>query len=161
MADHSTSHCLPLQQIDVGANMGHMSYNRVSSGNKASSKCRGFRLNPKRFYVLRLRKRFNFFFRLFHSWKLISYGEALQLLKKVVCRKSVFKRNNSTSSSKRSFVREEKMKDQEDCRMRSYGRSNSFYAEAIADCLEFIKRTSISSMDQIEDPINHIQDTNS
>lgn len=47
-----------------------------------------------------------------------------------------------------------------DCsRLSSYnGRNNSFYAEAIADCLEFIKRTSISSMDQIQDPMGHIQD---
>ncbi|KAG0464992.1 hypothetical protein HPP92_019156 [Vanilla planifolia] len=26
----------------------------------------------------------------------------------------------------------------------TYGRSNSFYAEAIADCLEFIRKTSVS-----------------
>nr|KYP31687.1 hypothetical protein KK1_047857 [Cajanus cajan] len=131
--------------------MGHMSYNRVSSGKV--SRCRGFRLNPRKLYVLRLRKRFNFFLRLFDNWKL-SYGEAIQLLKKMVGIKSGFRRNNS-----RSLVREEKIKGQDDCRMRSCGRSNSFYAEAIADCLEFIKRTSISSMDQShQDPINHIQD---
>ena len=140
--------------------MGRMSYNKVStstSSGKASSRCsRGFRLNPRKFYVLRLRKRFNFFLRLFDSWKL-SYGEAIQLLKKMVCRKSGLKRNNSNNST-RSFVREEKIKGQDDCKMRSFGRSNSFYAEAIADCLEFIKRTSISSMDQSQDPISHIQD---
>lgn len=120
--------------------MGHMSYNRVSSGRKVS-RCRGFRFNPRKLYVLRLRKRFNFFLRLFDSCKL-SYGEVIQLLKKVACRKGCFKRNN----------REEKLND---CRMGS----NSFYAEAIADCLEFIKRTSISSMDQSQDPVNnHVQD---
>ena len=131
-------------------NMGHMSYNRVSSGKKVS-RCRGFRLNPRKLYVLRLRKRFNFFLRLFDSWKL-SYVEAIQLLKKVVCRKGGFRRNNSNNSSS-CLVRE-------DCRMGPCGRSNSFYAEAIADCLEFIKRTSISSMDQTQDPISHIQDRN-
>ncbi|WVZ22837.1 hypothetical protein V8G54_001381 [Vigna mungo] len=125
--------------------MGHMSYNRVSSGRK------GFRLNPRKLYVLRLRKRFNFFLRLFDSCKL-SYGEVIQLLKKLVCRKGCFKRNNSSTC----LVREEKLND---CRMGSCGRSNSFYAEAIADCLEFIKRTSISSMDQSQDPMNnHVQD---
>ncbi|KAK7262790.1 hypothetical protein RJT34_30371 [Clitoria ternatea] len=136
--------------------MGHMSYNRVG---KVSSRCsRGFRLNPRKLNVLRLRKRFNFFLSLFDSWKL-SYSEAFQMLKKVVCRKKGFKRN---TSSRRSLVRDEKMKAQDDCRIvKSFGRSNSFYAEAIADCLEFIKRTSISSMDQIQDPINHIQDRNS
>ncbi|KAL2334014.1 hypothetical protein Fmac_015227 [Flemingia macrophylla] len=130
--------------------MGYMRYNRVSSGK--ISRCRGFRLSPRKLYILRLRKRFNFFLRLFDSWKL-SYGEAVQLLKKVVGIKSGFRRNSS-----RSLVREEKIEGQDDCRIRSCGRSNSFYAEAIADCLEFIKRTSISSMDQSQDPVNHIQD---
>ncbi|KAK7386578.1 hypothetical protein VNO78_26911 [Psophocarpus tetragonolobus] len=138
--------------------MAPMSYNRVSSG-KVSRCSKGFRLNPRKLYVLRLRKKFNFFLRVFESWKL-SYGEAIQLLKNVVCRKGGFKRNNSNNSSK-SLVREEKIKSQDDCRMKSCGRSNSFYAEAIADCLEFIKRTSISSMDQNQDPINHIHDRNS
>lgn len=59
-------------------------------------------------------------------------------------------------------MKEERIKGQGDCRVLSYGRNNnSFYAEAIADCLEFIKRTSISSMDQIHDPIGHIHDRNS
>ncbi|BAT75276.1 hypothetical protein LR48_Vigan01g166900 [Vigna angularis] len=129
--------------------MAHMSYNRVSSGRKVS-RCRGFRFNPRKLYVLRLRKRFNFFLRLFDSCKL-SYGEVIQLLKKVVCRKGCFKRNNSSTC----LVRQEKLND---CGMGSCGRSNSFYAEAIADCLEFIKRTSISSMDQSQDPMNHVQD---
>ena len=132
-----------------------MSYKRVSSGRVSHGRCRGFRLNPRRLLVLRLRKRFTFILRLFHKWKL-SYGEALQLLKRVFCIKGGFKRNNSNSSSRRRriLVREEQIKSQ------SYVRSNSFYAEAIADCLEFIKRTSISSMDQIQDPVSHIQDRN-
>ncbi|ESW28261.1 hypothetical protein PHAVU_003G272000 [Phaseolus vulgaris] len=125
--------------------MAHMSYSRVCSGN--ASRCRGFRLNPRKLYVLRLRKRFNFFLRVFQSCKL-SYGEAIQVLKKVFCRKGGFKRNNTNN-----LVRE-------DCKMGSCGRSNSFYAEAIADCLEFIKRTSTSSMDQSQDPISHVQDRN-
>ncbi|OMO55665.1 hypothetical protein CCACVL1_27102 [Corchorus capsularis] len=33
----------------------------------------------------------------------------------------------------------------------SLGRSNSFYSEAIADCLEFIKRSSLS-VDQNQPP---------
>ena len=143
-----------------------MSYNRVSSGKGSSSchgKCRGFRLNLRRLYLLRLRKRFTFFLRLFDRWEL-SYAQALQLLKKVFHRRGGFKRNNSNSnSSKNGLVKEERIKGQQVVcsRVASYGRNNSFYAEAIADCLEFIKRTSISSMDQIQDPIDHIQDTNS
>lgn len=139
-----------------------MSYKRVCSGKGSSchGKCRGFRLNLRRLYVLRLRKRFNFFIRLFDMWK-VSYAEALHVLKKVFRRKGGFKRNNS-NSNKSGLVREERIKGHADnCRVTSYGRNNSFYAEAIADCLEFIKRTSISSMDQIEDPLGHIQDRNS
>lgn len=133
--------------------MSDTSYNRVCSGKGSSchGKCRGFRLNLRRLYVLRLRKRFNFFLRLFDMWK-VSYAEALHVLKKVFRRKGGFKRNNSNNSKKGHA---------DNCRVTSYGRNNSFYAEAIADCLEFIKRTSISSMDQIEDPLGHIQDRNS
>ncbi|KAJ1380955.1 hypothetical protein SESBI_45611 [Sesbania bispinosa] len=140
--------------------MGLTSYNRVSSGRGSSchGKCRGFRLNIRRLYFLRLRKRFTFFLRLFDKWKL-SPSLALQLLKKVFHRKGGgFKRNNSNNSNS-GLMKEERIKgNQGDCRLSSYGRNNSFYAEAIADCLEFIKRTSISSMDQIQDPIGHIQD---
>ncbi|CAI8608875.1 unnamed protein product [Vicia faba] len=135
--------------------MGHMSYNRVSNGSN-----KGFRLNPRKFYVLRLRKRFGFFLRIFNNLK-VSYGDTLQMLKRLFCRKSGFRRNNS---SRRSLVRDEEIKSQEDYhwKMRSsYVRSNSFYAEAIEDCLEFIKRTSISSRDQIQNPIIQIHQTNS
>lgn len=134
--------------------MGHMSYNKVSNGSN-----KGFRLNLRKFNVLRLRKRFNFFLRFFNNWK-ISYGEALQFLKKVFCRKSGFKRN---SSSRRSLIKEEEIKGQDYYwKMRSsYGRTNSFYSEAIEDCLEFIKRTSMSSKEHIQDPIIQIHERNS
>ncbi|CAL0314253.1 unnamed protein product [Lupinus luteus] len=144
-----------------GQNMSDMSYKRVNSGRGSScnGKCRGFRLNLRRLYVLRLRKRFSFFLRVFDKWK-VSYGEALQVLKKVFRRKGGFKRNNSTSS-KNGLIKEERIKGHVDCRVTSYVMNNSFYAEAIADCLEFIKRTSISSRDQVEEPVGHIQDINS
>lgn len=50
------------------------------------------------------------------------------------------------SSTRSGLVREKlQNKGRVDCgRLRSFGRSNSFYAEAIADCLEFIKRSSVS-----------------
>ncbi|KAF1875099.1 hypothetical protein Lal_00007715 [Lupinus albus] len=138
--------------------MSDMSYNKVNSGKGSSwhGKCRGFKLNLRRFYVLRLRKKFTFFLRVFDKWK-VSYSEAIQVLKKVFRRKGGFKRNNS-NSSRSGLIREERIKGNVDCRVTSYVMNNSFYAEAIADCLEFIKRTSISSMDQIEDPVGHIQD---
>ncbi|KAE9606942.1 hypothetical protein Lalb_Chr09g0324871 [Lupinus albus] len=136
--------------------MGHMSYNRVSSGKGSSwhGKCRGFRLNLRRLYILHLHKRFTFFLRLFDKWK-VSYGKAFQVLKKVLRGKGGFRGKNSSRSG---IVREERNKGHANIRVISYGRNNSFYAEAIADCLEFIKRTSISSMDQIEDPVSDIQD---
>ncbi|CAL5188293.1 unnamed protein product [Lathyrus oleraceus] len=148
--------------------MSQISYNRVSSsssskGSSSSSsschgKCRGFRLNLTRIYFSRLRKRVVFFLRIFDKLK-VSHAQAFRLLKKVFCRKSGLKRNNS-NSSRNGLMKEERMKNQGDCRVSSYGMNNSFYAEAIADCLEFIKRTSISSMDQIQDPIGHIHDRN-
>ncbi|CAK8561837.1 unnamed protein product [Lathyrus sativus] len=134
--------------------MCHMSYNRVSNGSN-----KGFRLNLRKFYVLRLRKRFSFFLRIFNNLKL-SYGDTLQMLKRLFCRKSGFRRNNSC---RRSLVRDEEINGHQDYwkTRSSYVRSNSFYAEAIEDCLEFIKRTSVSSRDQIQNPITQIHHTNS
>ncbi|KAM1073027.1 hypothetical protein ACFX2B_017955 [Malus domestica] len=136
-------------------NMGHMSYNRV--GNSRPN--RGFRLNPRRFSVSRLlRARFVCLFKFLRC----SYGQALQCLKKSMGRNSPGTsrpgtnygpssiKRNSSSSSRRSLVTKEMKQNKgrsgsaDCCRLRSYGRSNSFYAEAIADCLEFIKRSSVS-----------------
>lgn len=47
------------------------------------------------------------------------------------------------------------MMESGDCRFRSFGRTNSFYSEAIADCLEFIKRSSLS-VDDIAQAANDI-----
>ncbi|KAJ7944016.1 Protein phosphatase [Quillaja saponaria] len=131
--------------------MGHMSYNGII--NRRGFCRRGFRLNPKRLSIQRLRTRFICLFRHFERWRL-SCAQALKLLRKVFCRNRGIKRNSSRS---RSLMREKQNKDIADqCRMRSYGRSNSFYSEAIADCLEFIKRSSVS-MDQ--NPVSNIQNT--
>ncbi|KAH0970916.1 hypothetical protein GBA52_023072 [Prunus armeniaca] len=136
--------------------MGHMNYNRVGNGRGS----RGFRLNTRRFSVSRLlRARFVCLFRFLRC----SYGQALQSLKKGMSRSSrpsagsgpsIIKRNNS--SSRRILVTEThqnkaRSEPADYCRLRSFARSNSFYAEAIADCLEFIKRSSIS-LDQ--NPVN-------
>lgn len=141
-------------------------YNRINShGRRSSSSCckgKGFRVNvskTKRFSVQGLRARFVYLFRLLSRWR-FSYGRALKSLilsKKEI--KGIFvniKRNNS--SSKRNLVPNvnslssqgrEYHQPAVGCRsMRSFGRSNSFYAEAIADCLEFIKRSSTLSVDQ-------------
>lgn len=126
---------------ELKQDMGHMSYNRVG---RRCHGTRGFRLNPKRFSVQRLRARFLYLFRLLNTWRR-SYGQVLQSLKRGISRRRSGKRNNSrTSSSRRRLA----MEVPTDCRLRSFGRSNSFYSEAIADCLEFIKRSSISVDDK-------------
>jgi hypothetical protein len=130
-----------------------MSYNKVGNGIiRRSYRGRGFRLNPKRFSVQRLRERFIYLFKLLNRWR-SSYGQALKSLKKGLGRTKygIIKRNNSSSSRRRrslvtKLVPNTNMgrPDHHHCRLRSFGRSNSFYAEAIADCLEFIKRSSLS-----------------
>lgn len=146
--------------------MGLMSYNRVGSGkssgsssSSSSSSCtRGFKLNPRKFYVLRLRRRLRFFFfSLFHKCS-ISYSQAIRLLRRVFLKKTWSSRNNN-------YYRNSLAKEEQE-RIRKlgggggrvfYARSNSsFYSEAIADCLEFIKRTSVS----MDDQSHHIQHSN-
>ncbi|KAL7231166.1 hypothetical protein ACSBR2_009437 [Camellia fascicularis] len=108
--------------------MGHMSYNKVSR--RSLSSCRGrrcFRLNPRKLSVYRLRAKFLYLFRLFSRWR-SSCGHALESIKKGIARSS----SSCSSSSRRNLV------------IPNIERSNSFYSEAIADCLEFIKRGSIS-----------------
>lgn len=143
-------------------------YNRINSHGRRSSsssssccKGKGFRINvskTKRFSVQGLRARFVYLFRLLSRWR-CSYGRALKSLILSKKEKGIFvniKRHNS--SSKRNLVPNvnsmssqghEYHQPSVGCRsMRSFGRSNSFYAEAIADCLEFIKRSSTLSVDQ-------------
>lgn len=159
--------------------MGLMSYNRVGSGgsgsgssssSSSSSSCsRGIKLNPRKFYVLRLRRRIRFLLTLFHKCKL-SYSQALGVLRRVFLRRTWFtssRRKNSYYCTNSLTARKEEQERIKRCGGRVfYARSNSpFYTEAIADCLEFIKRTSIS-MDQVHHQddadadavIHHVQD---
>ncbi|KAL8200323.1 hypothetical protein R6Q57_011662 [Mikania cordata] len=111
--------------------MGHMSYNRVG---RRYYPARGFRLNSKRLSVQRLRaKFFNFFKILLGSWR---SGSSASSLEKNTTRVS-------GKTSQRSLVATENAYG-----LRSFGRSNSFYSEAIEDCLEFIKRSSVSLDDK-------------
>ncbi|CAN4078554.1 unnamed protein product [Withania somnifera] len=124
--------------------MGHMSYNRVG---RRCCGTRGFKLNSRRLSVQRLRVKFLYLCRLFsRSWR-SSYKHALRLLNKNFSEKKDSDQSYG-GSCKRNLVTEHA-----DCamygnnknnRLKSYGRSNSFYAEAIADCLDFIKRNSLS-----------------
>ncbi|XAR58085.1 hypothetical protein NMG60_11026466 [Bertholletia excelsa] len=112
--------------------MNNISYKKVARRSGHGRRC--FRLNLRRFSVQRLRAKFMCLFRLFNGWR-------------SCCRRS--SQRNKERDGRRNFAATN------DYRMiRSYSRSNSFYSEAIADCLEFIKRSSISldeykSIDQI------------
>ncbi|PON50044.1 hypothetical protein PanWU01x14_226810 [Parasponia andersonii] len=115
---------------------------------------RGFRLNLRRFSVSRLRTRFMCLLRLLSKWR---WSSLLLLLKgnRSTTTTTITTSNNSISKSRLVASSEHPQFQDENnyyCnghghghrRPTSLGRSNSFYAEAIADCLEFIKRSSIS-----------------
>lgn len=129
--------------------MGHMSYKRV--GRRCCGITRGFKLNSRRFSVQRLRAKFLYLCRLFsRSWR-SSYRHALRLVKKNFNDKKDSSDQSYGGSCKRNLVSEHadcamygNNKSNYEYRLKSYGRSNSFYAEAIADCLDFIKRNSLS-----------------
>ncbi|KAK6931114.1 hypothetical protein RJ641_002907 [Dillenia turbinata] len=108
----------------------------------------GFRLNTRRFSVHRLRVKVLFLFKILNKWR-YSCGRGMKLLKKSVVPR-FHEGYKGSSSGKRSLVSMEEKKNMRRVAYgsRSYGRSHSFYAEAIADCLEFIKRTSISEDDR-------------
>lgn len=109
--------------------MCHMSYNRVG---RRYNPTRGFRINTKRLYVQRLRtKFFNFFKMLIRSWRSSSSSYEKSTTKDCV------------KTRQRTLVAKENA-----YRLKSFGRSNSFYSEAIEDCLEFIKRSSVSLDDK-------------
>ncbi|KAK4711591.1 hypothetical protein R3W88_006104 [Solanum pinnatisectum] len=130
--------------------MGYMSYKRV--GRRCCGITRGFKLNSRRFSVQRLRAKFLYLCRLFsRSWR-SSYRHALRLLKKNFNDTKDSRDQFNGGSCNKNLVSQQAdyamygnyNKSNCDYRLKSYGRSNSFYAEAIADCLDFIKRNSLS-----------------
>ncbi|KAK2657675.1 hypothetical protein Ddye_010727 [Dipteronia dyeriana] len=136
-------------------------YNRVGKTRTYSrhGSCRGFKLNQRRFSVQGLRAKFVYLFRILSRWR-YSCAQALKSAKKGTTKRStsshIFPRNNS--NSRRSLVMVDSSSSsssslKNNCRLRSFARSNSFYSEAIADCLEFIKRSSIS-IDDHQKPVN-------
>ncbi|OWM68350.1 hypothetical protein CDL15_Pgr004832 [Punica granatum] len=115
--------------------MSDLGYSRCGSR-------RGFRVYPiKRFSVKTLRTRFVYLVGLLSRWRR-AYGRAFRALRRGICREnnaaSVLRRSRRdsrfSSSSRKPLVRE-----------MNYMQSNSFYSEAIKDCLEFIKRNSVSA----------------
>nr|DAD46470.1 TPA_asm: hypothetical protein HUJ06_016407 [Nelumbo nucifera] len=124
--------------------MGQLGYHRVGKKwhyhhhHHHRHQTKGFRVNSRRFSVYRLRTRFLYLVGIMITgWK-ASYGQAVASIKKSI---SSCGRGRSFGHHRYPAV-DSKLGSSSSY---SYGRSsNSFYSEAIADCLEFIKRTSIS-----------------
>lgn len=112
--------------------MAHIGYYRSRRGWR---RIKGFRVNSCRLSIHRLHVRFLDFIKLLRKWK-SSYGKALKTLKKGI--RSSRKRPSADDGSRRGLV------GRPDHKLKSYRHSNSFYAEAIADCLEFIKRSAVA-----------------
>lgn len=121
--------------------------------------CRGFKLRySRRFSVQAFRARFLFIFKILKKWT-SAYFQALKFLKKGTRgaqidgsveehhRKIGRMSEMGSSRSMNGLMVADIMPRSHECRMRSLERSNSFYTEAIADCLEFIKRNSVSDED--------------
>ncbi|RWW32023.1 hypothetical protein GW17_00003325 [Ensete ventricosum] len=113
--------------------MGEQRYSRL--GRRWRTR-RGFRLGSNRFAVPLLRDR------LCTLWSLFS--RCLHVVKRGL-RRNASRWPSSSSGSRRGFVSVGRHGGQIEGRLRSCGGSNSFYTEAIADCLEFIKRSSMSA----------------
>ncbi|KAJ1699944.1 hypothetical protein LUZ63_008456 [Rhynchospora breviuscula] len=114
--------------------MGLQNYSKVG---RRSRRTRGFRLGTNRFSVHRLQKK------ILTMFGFIS--RCMQFL--CICPKESNTRSCDVGSdSRRVLVPEGK----EVVRMKSYMRSNSFYAEAIKDCLDFIKSNSVPLDSYIE-----------
>uniref|UniRef100_A0A7N0T7H3 Uncharacterized protein n=1 Tax=Kalanchoe fedtschenkoi TaxID=63787 RepID=A0A7N0T7H3_KALFE len=134
------------------------SYAKVSRSSGGGASCRGFRLRySRRFSVQAFRARFLLLFRILNKWK-YTYCRALKFLKRGMYGGGGAgdRRIGKVSEFGSSRSMNEFIPRSHECRMRSFGRSNSFYSEAIADCLEFIKRTSVSDKEEDEkQPVNN------
>ncbi|KAK9678676.1 hypothetical protein RND81_11G226800 [Saponaria officinalis] len=105
-----------------------MGYKRASTRPTKCNIFRGFRLNNvRKISIHKLRVKFMHLFKVLYKWRR-SYKSVIKSIRKKICCKTNFIEMNS-------------------CRLRSLGRTNSFYTEAISDCLEFIKRNSVSLRD--------------
>nr|GMD54619.1 hypothetical protein A4A49_41782 [Ipomoea batatas] len=104
---------------------------------------KGFRLNSRRFSVHRLRAKFFHLFRLLSRLKALYFRAVRALMKRSITGGKVGGRNLGITREINYALYgnngggEVRLKS-------SFSRSNSFYAEAIADCLDFIHRNSLS-----------------
>ncbi|XP_022158286.1 uncharacterized protein LOC111024807 [Momordica charantia] len=103
--------------------MEPISYERIigKGSRRRSQSARGFRLNSRRFSVSRLRAKFMCLLRILNKWR--------RSIKKM--------RRSKAEVAEFPWCTD---------RLRSFRRSNSFYAEAMADCLDFIKTNTSSSL---------------
>ncbi|KAK9129148.1 hypothetical protein Sjap_009635 [Stephania japonica] len=119
---------------------------------------RGFRVNSRKFSVQRLRARFLYFIRnVIFKWSTSSCWVASikRTVANVSCRRSSSgRRGLVVNAEQQQQQQQQQQTKQKHCcynsnnsRLKSFGRSNSFYSEAIEDCLEFIKRSSSVSVD--------------
>ncbi|CAA2982728.1 Hypothetical predicted protein [Olea europaea subsp. europaea] len=128
-----------------------MGYDRV--GIKRCNGVKGFRINSRRFSVGRIRRRFLYLFRILRRWK-CSYSNALRSLKRnIITRRR--RRNGKDNIHMELPYSYGYSCDHHQYRFRTLAHSNSFCSEAIADCLDFIKRNSIS-MDEYKPMLNRI-----
>ncbi|KAK9062157.1 hypothetical protein SSX86_019343 [Deinandra increscens subsp. villosa] len=115
--------------------MGRLSYTRFPRRSYGTT---GFRVRSKRFRVQGLRsKLFNFFRMVMKTWKSRLFWTGRMA--------------TSCSESSDGSCRRELLAKTRPARLKSFTRTNSFYSEAIADCLEFIKRSSVSYSDDMSD----------
>ncbi|CAA3019130.1 Hypothetical predicted protein [Olea europaea subsp. europaea] len=130
-----------------------MDYDRV--GIKRCYGVKGFRINSRRFSVGRIRRKFLCLFRLLGRWR-CSYSNALLSLKRnIISRRRRRRNNKETIHMELPYSYGSYSSDHHQYRFRTLAHSNSFCSEAIADCLDFIKRNSIS-MDEYKPMLNRI-----
>ncbi|KAG7027838.1 hypothetical protein SDJN02_09015, partial [Cucurbita argyrosperma subsp. argyrosperma] len=116
--------------------MEPITYQRIRRRSHGFARCRGFHLHSRRFSVSKLRAKFDWLLRILNRWRR-SYSWSIKINKA--------RRGGRSKASATASAEFPRCVDRGECRLRSFRRSNSFYAEAIADCLDFIKRSSVSS----------------
>ncbi|GAB2231965.1 hypothetical protein Droror1_Dr00010984 [Drosera rotundifolia] len=124
-----------------------MNYNHK----KVRSRCHGFRISKRRISIRRLRAKFLYIVRSLNDrWRrsciMIKRRIAMSSIRICSGSPNKFSKKDCRSESKRHLIVEDERVDT--VRMSSIMHTNSFYTEAIADCLEFIKRSSASVDDR-------------
>ncbi|GAB2279373.1 hypothetical protein Dimus_014017 [Dionaea muscipula] len=136
----------------------------------SSSRGHGFRLSKRRLSIQRLRDKFFYIIRAFNdrwrrSYIVIKRRIASSRITRICSGHhslQIRKRNSTTSRRIRSRKRRNLIIEDEKvsaCRLSSIMHTNSFYTEAITDCLEFIKQSSASVDDHDHDHDPDLEDS--